>query len=195
MILVYKYKFRKAWKKLIFKNKKGSIPPHSKFISPHLFFFRWIYKLEVNFEPFWLTCFVCGSAGWVTRVHRMCNVAQSFTLTLSCAQTPRERRRAKCALLSPQSSVIHSHHHPRAHWDKQWQLRQEKREEREGSSVSMWTSSGYPLGRASVKLVFIENCQMVICKYLCKKFWKLCNSIYRNIVKSLLHITYISFHF
>lgn len=66
------------------------------------------------------------------------------------------------------------------------------REERD-NPVSMWTTSGYHLGRASVKLVFIENCQMVICKYLCKMFWKLCNSIYRNIVKSLLHITFQTF--
>ena len=69
------------------------------------------------------------------------------------------------------------------------------REQRQDNPVSMWSTSGYHLGRASVKLVFIENCQMVICKYLCKMFWKLCNSIYRNIVKSLLHITNISYHF
>ena len=135
----------------------------------------------------WHVCMYVPVPVCVTCVHWMCNVAQSFTHTLSCAQVPRERRRAKCALLA-QCTVI-PHHPPWAHWHSDNCMPRGERD----NPVSMWTTSGYHLGRASVKFVFIENCQMVICKYLCKMFWKLCNSIYRNIVKSLLHITFQTF--
>ena len=141
----------------------------------------------------WHVSFVAVQAGWP--VYTECVMWRSLSRSLSVVprlpgseDVPSVRSWAPRAVWSTPTTILEHIETNSDNWDR-------RRERREGSSVSMWTSSGYPLGRASVKLVFIENCQMVICKYLCKKFWKLCNSIYRNIVKSLLHITYISFHF
>ena len=72
----------------------------------------------------------------------------------------------------------HSHYH-------QWHLQVEDRD----NTASMWAPRGRHLGRASVKSVFIEHCQMVLCKYLCKNV-ESCAMLFTIILSKVYHTHY-----
>ena len=73
-----------------------------KFMPPFLFLWSEMVSLSLYQNEPILSNFDMShmwAAEWP--VYTECVMAQSFTLALSCAQDPRERRRAVCALLSP----------------------------------------------------------------------------------------------